>query len=318
MPRWRRVLKPPEPNRTRAILVGALAVGANYTSETFMRNHIILAGAASVAAFVCTSAQAQTAPTTNWSGVYVGANLGYNWANSGGDGSYTTVNQLSGVDAGNGPVTVPSTTFGSNLYRTNGSGVIGGGQVGFNAQSGPVVFGLEGDFDGLSATNRQSASYTLPATGLTTTSTVNTYAQYSPQWEATIRGRLGFAMDRFLVYGTGGVAFVHFNDQGGTSYNPNVTDAVVAANPGVSYGPYVYSGGDSPTRTGWTAGGGVEFAVSPVISVGAEYRYTDVGSYDVAYGSNGPNGVYQVSRPNFTDNAILAKVNFRFTTLPHM
>jgi outer membrane immunogenic protein len=263
-------------------------------------------------------AQAQTAPTTNWSGIYAGVNLGYNWANNGANGSYTTVNQLTGVDAGNGPVSVPATTFASSLYRDNGSGVMGGGQVGFNAQSGPVVFGLEGDFDGLDSTNRQSGSYTLPATALTTGSTVNTYARFNPQWEATIRGRLGFAMDRVLVYGTGGVAFVHFNDQGGTSYAPSVTDAVTAANPGVTYGPYVYGGGNNPTRTGWTVGGGVEFALSHNVSVGAEYRYTDVGDYDVAYGSTGPNGVYQVGRSNFTDNAILAKVNFRFSTLPHM
>jgi outer membrane immunogenic protein len=283
-----------------------------------MKKITLLAGYASIAALAGAAAQAQPAPAMNWSGVYVGANLGYNWAGSGSGNGYTTVNQLSGVDAGDGPVTVPSTSFGSNIVTNNGSGVIGGGQVGFNAQSGAFVFGIEGDFDGLSATNRQYGSYSLPATGLTTGATVNTYAQFSPQWEATIRGRLGFAMDRFLVYGTGGVAFVHFNESGTTTYAPSVTDAVVAANPGVTYGPYVNGGGYSPTRTGWTVGGGVEYAMSRNVSVGAEYRYTDVGSYDIAYGSPGPNGALQVSRPNFTDNAILAKVNFRFTTLPHM
>ncbi len=282
-----------------------------------MKNHILLAGCASIAALTCAAAQAQPAPAMNWSGAYVGVNLGYNWAGSGTNSSFTTVNQLTGVDAGEGPVTVPSTSFPSNIATNNGSGVIGGGQVGFNAQSGSFVFGLEGDFDGLSATNHQYGSYSLPATALTTGAIVNTNARYSPEWEATIRGRLGFAMDRFLVYGTGGVAFVHFSDFGATSYAPAVTDAVVAANPGVAFGPYSAGGSNNPTRTGWTVGGGVEYAVSPSVSVGAEYRYTEVGDYDVAYGSAGPNGVLQAGRPNFTDSAILAKVNFRFSTLPH-
>ena len=283
-----------------------------------MKKIILLAGCASIAALVGAAAQAQTPAPMNWSGVYVGVNLGYNWAGSGSGNGYTTVNQLTGVDAGDGPVTVPATTFPSNITHDNGSGVIGGGQVGFNAQSGAFVFGVEGDFDGLSANNRQYGSYSLAPTALTTGATVNTYAQFSPQWEATIRGRLGFAMDRFLVYGTGGVAFVHFNESGTTSYAPSVTDAVTAANPGVTFGPYVNGGGYNPTRTGWTVGGGVEYALSPSVSVGAEYRYTDVGAYDIAYGSAGPNGALQTSRPDFTDSAVLAKVNFRFTTLPHM
>ena len=74
---------------------------------------------------------------------------------------------------------------------------------------------------------------------------------------ATLRGRAGFAIDRMLLYGTGGVAFADLHDRASYTYSPAVTNAVATANPGVSYGPYTSGGGASGVRTGWTAGGGV-------------------------------------------------------------
>src|ERR1700677_4180095 len=80
-------------------------------------------------------AHAQPTPgVADWSGLYVGLNGGYNWDNSRDRGT-VTVNQLSGVNNGGGAVTVPSTSFPAGRSRSNNDGFMGGGQVGFNAQS---------------------------------------------------------------------------------------------------------------------------------------------------------------------------------------
>jgi outer membrane immunogenic protein len=244
-------------------------------------------------------------------------NGGWNW-----DDTHTrssiTVNQLSGVNAGAGAVTVPPTTFPSGRAGSQGSGFMGGGQVGFNAQTGGLVFGVEGDFDGLSGHRGRTSVYSLPPTGLTTGSTVVVRNQTDPQWVATLRGRVGFAMDRTLIYGTGGAAWADLRNRASFTYAPTVTGAVTTANPGVTYGPYSNSGGSSGVRTGWTAGAGVEFLAAPNITLGAEYRHTEIGSSQGFIGSNGPNGVSERGSAGFRDDAVLGRVNFKFSAFSHM
>jgi outer membrane immunogenic protein len=95
----------------------------------------------------------------NWSGVYVGVNLGYQW----------------------GKVT--------NWGTTNPNGIMGGGQVGYNSQSGNFVFGLEADLQGSDANDTFAAW------------------KFSNPWFGTVRGRAGYAMNNVLIYGTGGFAY---------------------------------------------------------------------------------------------------------------
>jgi outer membrane immunogenic protein len=95
----------------------------------------------------------------NWNGAYVGANLGYQW----------------------GKVT--------NWGNAAPSGVMGGGQVGYNWQSGVFVFGLETDIQA-SGANDTFAAY-----------------KFSNPWFGTLRGRAGYAMNNVLLYGTGGLAY---------------------------------------------------------------------------------------------------------------
>jgi outer membrane immunogenic protein len=77
----------------------------------------------------------------------------------------------------------------------------------------------------------------------------------------TVRGRLGFAMDRALIYGTGGFAWAHNN-----------------ATVNIAAGPFSARLFDDKDHTGWTAGGGIEWAFTNNWSAKVEYLYMDLGS----------------------------------------
>ncbi len=122
-------------------------------------------------------------------------------------------------------------------------GWIGGAYGGYNFQLTPNwVVGLEGD---VTATGKKGSS------GATTVSN---------PWNATVRGRLGYSMDRYLLYGTGGVAF------GGVK---------------VTGGPT-----ESTTQTGWTAGVGIEALLTERVTGRIEARHTDLGTSALSYDSN--------------------------------
>jgi outer membrane immunogenic protein len=119
------------------------------------------------------------------------------------------------------------------------SGGLAGGTAGYNWQTGSVVFGLEAD----AAWSNIGASAGIPGL-LTVTDKINDLG--------TVRGRVGFAVNQFLFYGTGGFAWAD-----------NKLSATVL---GVTFS-------QSQVLTGWTAGAGVEVMVAPKWSVKAEYLY---------------------------------------------
>lgn len=282
-----------------------------------MNRKMLMTAVAASVALAAGAAHAQS--ESNWSGPYVGLNGGWNWSQDRTHGSQTTVNQLTGVDAGDGALAVPSTSASTGRFGRDRSSFMGGGQLGFNVQRGPLVWGVEGDFDGVDGDGAtRDNGYVLPATALTTGSTVLARTRTDANWVATVRGRVGFAADRVLFYGTGGVAFVDLTDRAAFEYAPTTTAAVNTANPGAAFGPYTSGGSQGGTHTGWTAGGGVEFKASRNVSFGAEYRHTEIGSYDRTLGYGGPNGVYEHARLGYSDDAVLAKVNLRFDSFGHM
>jgi outer membrane immunogenic protein len=75
-------------------------------------------------------------------------------------------------------------------------------------------------------------------------------------WQGSIRGRLGYAIDRALVYGTGGFVLADIDTE------------------------VPFSGGDDGTEWGWTLGAGLDFAVTEKIFVRGEYRYTNLSDFD--------------------------------------
>ncbi len=137
-----------------------------------------------------------------------------------------------------------------------------------------IVAGVEGDIEG-SSLNRSYAWGFI------------TYGTQLPV-QGTIRGRLGFALDRVLLYATGGAAFA------------GVTNSYQS--------PFGYSS-IGKSVAGWTIGGGLEYALTSNWSVRAEYRYTDFGSWTdypltAALGGNVTH--------HLTENAVRLGAAFKF------
>ena len=135
--------------------------------------------------------------------------------------------------------------------------LLGGGQVGCNWQSGNWVFGIEGDADG----QRWSSSRILGPGQVTPLIPGDVYDIRS-DWQASVRGRIGYAWDRTLLYATGGVAFT--NVRAGSNFiAAGGFPATVAF--------------DSKNLVGGTIGAGVEYAVTNNWTLGVEGRYTWYG-----------------------------------------
>ncbi len=171
----------------------------------------------------------------DWTGFYVGGHFGYG-------------------DAGFGPGTNPLPEQGVILPHS-ATGLSGGYQLGYNRQlANRVVLGIEAD-----------ATFTGPLDGPALGRSpvpFNTTIDYV----GTVRGRIGYAFDRFMPYVTGGVAWGH------THINVNDVDGVTPLFPVGHY------------QTGWTAGLGLEYAVSGNWTAKAEYDYVDLSrkTYDLS------------------------------------
>lgn len=174
----------------------------------------------------------------NWSGFYVGGNLGYGWATASADLT--------------GPAGLTSNTASENL-----NGGIFGVQAGYNWQFDQWVVGLETDIQGSSQKASQTATCTAANCGVA----VNATRDSKLPWFGTTRLRLGYAQDRWLVYATGGLA-----------YGQHTTDINVTA--GASTG----TSSSSETKAGLAIGAGVEVGLARNWSTKLEYLYLDTGT----------------------------------------
>ena len=184
--------------------------------------------------------------TPVWSGFYVGAHAGYAWANREWDGEFIGI-----------PVD-------DDLYDYDMDGALLGAQVGYNWQVNNFVFGVEADASWSDASDTQTETTIIP---FIIPIPVATEVESQMDWLATVRGRVGYAFDRFLVYGTGGVAFAHVK----TDVNQSVFGFPTGAD------------SDSATHTGWAAGVGVEAMVTQKISIKLEYLHADFGDEEYNY-----------------------------------
>jgi len=228
----------------------------------------------------------------NWTGFYVGANLGMNWAN----GSRTINGSPAFITNVAIPLGIPTSGYGNNKL-----GFFGGVQAGYNYQVSSAVFGAETDIQwtALNGNGTFTSAAVLPGLGNVTTS-----VGARMNWLGTTRLRAGFLpTDRFLVYLTGGLAY------GGGNAN-----ATVSGN-----GPLggVWTGSTSTTRVGWTLGGGGEYAITNNVSLRAEYLYYNLGT---ANNLAQPNAATAAAFPNayvststqFQGSLIRAGVNYKF------
>jgi outer membrane immunogenic protein len=184
------------------------------------------------------SAPAPYVEPNSWAGFYVGVNGGYGWSSNGGAIGYN--------DGGAGFIGADQSG------RAQPSGGFGGGQIGYNFQSGAFVFGLETDFQGGDIGDRVAG---------TTANAFSFSDRERVDWFGTVRGRIGYSFGRTLVYGTGGFAY------GDVRQRAFVTDGVNSA-----------TLRNSDTQTGYVVGGGVEYKINPAWSLKAEYQYIDLGS----------------------------------------
>jgi outer membrane immunogenic protein len=204
----------------------------------------------------------------NWTGCYVGGNLGW---------GHTHHNLSTNADPapGNNINAVARTAIiNAGSDSINSDGVTGGVQVGCNYQppGQSFVFGAEGDFNFLDGdASRDTGNYVEPASGRT----VRSVDEIKMKWFSTIRGRLGFAFDHLLVYGTGGLAIAQINAS--KQFYWDFVDGCTIVN-GLQE---CHVGGSDTTRVGWTIGGGLEWAFAPNWSAKAEYLYADFG--DISY-----------------------------------
>ncbi|MGL5164676.1 MAG: outer membrane protein [Afipia sp.] len=221
-----------------------------------------MAAAADLPARTYTKAPVFVNPMYDWTGPYVGIQGGYGWGHS---------NQ---TDPGL-PAPPPPPDIGSGSYSVKGGFI--GGTLGYNWQTGPWVFGLEGDYAWSDIKGHSDVCGPLP--GHSCGAKLESFG--------TVRGRIGYAVGatgNWLLYGTGGLALgdVH------------AWDALTPAS-------------GSKFRAGWTAGAGIETAFAPNWTAKIEYLYIDLGKahyFDIVPGV--PETV------SFNSNLIRVGVNYKF------
>ena len=195
----------------------------------------------------------------NWTGFYAGVNVGYGWASA--DATAT----LAGV-TGTGSETL--------------NGIIGGGQIGYNWQtSSNIVLGIEGDIQASGQSNTTNG--TLFGAAYSETDKITYFG--------TIRGRLGYAIDRWMPYVTGGWGYGEFT-----------SDATIN-------GLGTFSSSNS--HGAWVVGGGVEAALVGNWTAKVEYLYLDTGDITNTY-ATGLGTLTTTS--SVKDNIIRAGLNYRF------
>jgi outer membrane immunogenic protein len=284
----------------KRILIGSAAVVSLLSATS--------AFAADLPARVYTKAPVM-AVVYDWTGFYVGGNVGYGWGRAGTDGNLSGTQSVSEFRTA-GPTLLPGFPVTTNLGalpltgRANLNGVIGGGQFGYNWQRGTWLFGLEADFQG---SDQRGSGDVCFAAGCPPGSIAFT-ANYKLDWFGTARGRIGFLpTERVLLYATGGLAYGHFG-------------ANIPADPTTTWGA---------TRAGWTVGAGAEAAIDNHWSVKLEYLYMDFG--DVGSSSaSATNSTNALNTPlpgfntvttttltsafhtHFTDNIVRVGLNYRF------
>jgi opacity protein-like surface antigen len=201
-----------------------------------------------------------------WTGFYAGLNVG------GALGSSRNAFTIAGV--------------GLPTFNTSPDGVVGGGQAGYDWQTGPWVLGLEASFDGSGLSGSRTAPCLPPLCGAFA-------ARYTQRlsWFGTLRPRIGYALGNWLFYATGGGVL----GQAGTTAT-------------ATYGGFTATDNRSQTRDGWTLGGGVEVALAGGWSAKIEYLYLDLGSRTTTYPLIPP--ISNTSR--LSANVITAGVNYHF------
>ena len=223
-----------------------------------------------------------------WAGLYIGGSIGGFW---GKDDITTTTDSAGGFGvAGAAAIDATSPT------SIRPQGFFGGVQAGYNWQINDFLLGVEADANWRSA----SAERTIPPGVIPVINAGDfMFDSVKAAFLATFRARLGVVFNHALLYATGGVAL-------GTI---KTTDTF-----GHFGGTIVTTTSDTITRTGWTIGGGLEYAFANNWSGKIEYLYVDLGSFDTTIPSSLPAAAPDAIHVhhNYTDNILRVGLNYRF------
>jgi outer membrane immunogenic protein len=223
-----------------------------------------------------------------WTGIYFGVNAGYGWA----QGSSTTAFGGGLTGGTTTPLGLGATELGTTglLGSNSPRGGIAGGQVGFNWQAGMVVFGAEFDAQWSGQSNAVSLICTPPMPGCTATEAVKIRSL------TTGRARIGLAFDWLMPYVTAGGALLNARD------DLTVNVGGVSAN----FQPL------SNTTLGWTAGAGVDVALSSNWSARLEYLHIRANDVTSSVGIPGFLGVGMAAESGaYKDNIVRVGLNYR-------
>ncbi len=217
-------------------------------------------------------AEAQILGGGPWNGFYLGGYVGNTWS----DTSTDTSNTLTGAPVASG--------------STGVSNPNGGLQAGYDfTMSSRFVVGV------LAAVSLVDSSNTTTTTTITPVGTNVHTSKGETDWSGSIRARLGYAFDNALVFGTAGWAW-----STGSVTRTQVTGTTGLAIPGT-----IELVGTS--HSGWTLGGGLEYAVAPQWTVFGEYRHTEFGTEDINFPV-----AQRLTKATTTSNALTFGVNYKF------
>jgi len=216
------------------------------------------------------------APTVyDWTGFYIGGNIGYAFQGGGDD-----VGVQSNLGGG-------SIDFG----ELDVQGINGGAQIGYDWQAGSAVFGIVADI--------QAADINDDFKNHIREAVLSTDAKDNIDVWGSVRGRIGWAFDRVLIYGTGGLAWA------------NVDYKVFAENLDNGVNAHM---NDSYTPIGYTVGGGIDWAFDDNWSAGAEVLYVNLGKESITGKTNNFADTGEILKTRPTPDFVAARfvVNFKF------
>jgi len=197
---------------------------------------------ASAADLAVKSPYAAPSSAWDWSGFYAGVHAGAGWG--------TTESTLTTISAPG----FPAAAFNLPIAQNTRSGFLGGGQIGYNYQSGWAVFGVQADIAGLDVKGTTPCITVLSCTA-------------KSDWLATVTGRIGgLVTDKTLVYVKGGAAWLN------TKHSVTIPAAGIGGIGGLGIGG---SSSVETTSFGWLLGMGAEYAFSPNWSAFLEYDYIE-------------------------------------------
>ena len=243
----------------KKILLGAVALAAIGAAPAL---------AADLPARTYTKAPPVVAPVYNWTGFYVGGDVGGLWTQKD--------NAVLSLPPGPPQAFLPFLANGSIPvnYGTNGSSFLYGAHAGYNWQINSFVLGAEADIFGISSRFTQNQTTNVFAAfnsfGLTYTTKID--------YVGTVRGRAGLLVaPNVLLYATGGLAYGQVNHTFSESFGP------FGGNP---FTTNQSLGSNNSTNTGWVVGAGAEWMIAQNWSLRAEYLYVNLSSSSFTTPSN--------------------------------